>query len=433
MPDIHTESPQFSQEKIEHLRFPVLLTSSEIEGPDSSATDTSTTSERDKSPSRADESPTGNHPSPPSSSHRRSSLRMLAFSFIATLTFALVLKAMQVLPDTTVDSSPNRVVAFVDRLLHPQPEQCQSGTDDHNSAAAPASLPTPISADELFRRASPSVIQVVAHDRQGRPTCTGTGFLVSKKGLIVTNYHVIQNAYTAQVILADNTKLAVSGLASRDGMADLAILKVPYVFKAEPLELGQDELPIGAKVYAIGNPRGFSNTMSDGLVSGYRGTERTKRVQTTAPISPGSSGGPLFGADGRVVGVTTSARSDGQNLNFAVPASNITQLLRQSESSKEVGVSLFPLAFAEQIALKLRHGQSIAQVREIAGVADQIEQLQPWAIVPEFQARVSQGGRISRYLPFKSPGGPVQYRVTVLFASNGEGELLVQTWRTQLP
>src|SRR5581483_9845488 len=99
---------------------------------------------------------------------------------------------------------------------------------------------------------------------------------------------------------------------------------------------------VGAKVYAIGNPLGqFANTLSDGLVSGHRerGTvphfpNLPTMIQTTAPISHGSSGGPLVGADGRVVGVTTLTWEDdgGRNVNFAVPAAHVARLLRQCEA-----------------------------------------------------------------------------------------------------
>ena len=131
------------------------------------------------------------------------------------------------------------------------------------------------------------------------------------------------------------------GAAALDQEADVAIIKVAGRIAAQPLELAGDELPpVGAKVYAIGSPLGlFANTLSDGLVSAHR--ERgaipyfprlPTMIQTTAPISHGSSGGPLLRADGKVVGVMTlTFASEGENLNFAVPASHVARLLLRCE------------------------------------------------------------------------------------------------------
>jgi S1-C subfamily serine protease/predicted TPR repeat methyltransferase len=210
------------------------------------------------------------------------------------------------------------------------------------------------SADTIFRRASPAVVQVVVQeDRQGRTFSSGSGFLVSTNGLIATNYHVIEKAHTAHVVLSDKTELPVVGATAFDQKADLAIIKVAGQIGTQPLELAGDDLPpVGAKVYAIGSPLGrFANTFSDGLVSGHRETgtvpffpRMPTMIQTTAPTSQGSRGGPLLGADGKVVGVTTLgfAPDGGENLNLAVPASHVKRLLLQCEG--EGKLIRFPLS-----------------------------------------------------------------------------------------
>lgn len=202
---------------------------------------------------------------------------------------------------------------------------------------APTAPQSPLTPDAIFAQCSPAVVQVVVQDHQGRSFADGSGFLVGTGGLIATNYHVIEGAHTAQVILADNTKYPVEGAAALDSDADLAIIKVTGRISARPLELAGDDLPpVGVRVYAIGNPLGLTHTLSDGLVSGHRekGTipdfpypKMPTLIQTTAPISPGSSGGPLLGSDGKVVGVTTLRNPRGQNLNLAVPSSCVAQLL----------------------------------------------------------------------------------------------------------
>jgi S1-C subfamily serine protease/ribosomal protein L37AE/L43A len=195
----------------------------------------------------------------------------------------------------------------------------------------------PLSAEAIFAQAAPAVVQVRTQNRQGRPLANGSGFLVSSIGLIATNYHVIKDAHAAQVVFADKTNVPVLGVAALDREADVAILKVAGPFSARPLELAESRLPaVGTKVYAIGNPEGLTQSLSDGLVSGHREHGPITEIQTTAPISPGSSGGPLLGPHGKVVGVTTAFRKVGQNLNFAVPASHVQRLRLRCEAEGKV-------------------------------------------------------------------------------------------------
>jgi S1-C subfamily serine protease/Flp pilus assembly protein TadD len=224
---------------------------------------------------------------------------------------------------------------------------CTSSREPERLSAAASS---PLPPDELFARASPAVVQVVIQNRKGRSLGGGSGFLIGKNGFIVTNYHVIEKAHKAQVVLADKSTLPVLGAAALDEEADLAILKVAGQIGAQPLELaGNDLPPVGTKVYAIGSPLGLTQTLSDGLVSGHREIDDVAVIQTTAPISPGSSGGPLLGTAGRVVGVTTAFLKGGQNLNFAVPASHVARLLLRCAAEGQL--TRFPL---------VRHSEAVA-------------------------------------------------------------------------
>jgi hypothetical protein len=206
------------------------------------------------------------------------------------------------------------------------------------SAAAEPAVPP----DVIFAQASPAVVQVSTEDQRGRPLKEGSGFLVNTKGLIATNYHVVEGAQAARVILADKASLRVVGVVAFDQEADLAIIKVAGYVSAQPLELSAESLPpVGSKVYSIGNALGFANTIADGLVSGHReegalaGLLRITMIQTTAPISHGSSGGPLLGVDGKVVGVTSLGFNEGQNVNFAVPSSHVERLLLRCENDAQ--------------------------------------------------------------------------------------------------
>jgi hypothetical protein len=207
------------------------------------------------------------------------------------------------------------------------------------SAAARVSGPSrerELTPSEVFARVSPSVVRVVVLDEDQATTGMGSGFVVSIHGLsgtfVVTNYHVIRDGHFLDVISADNQKLIVDQrVAASDAKSDLAVLKVMAVGKEpEALTLAGGAPPeIGTKVFAIGNPSGLTNTLSEGLISGFRDDSLSvPALQTTAPISPGSSGGPLLNSRGEVVGVTTAFLKGGQGLNFAIPAREVTDLLK---------------------------------------------------------------------------------------------------------
>jgi len=187
-----------------------------------------------------------------------------------------------------------------------------------------------MSPEELFATAAPSVVRVEVRDAGLRLIGFGSAFFVSSDGLLVTNYHVIEKAMFASVRLGNKTTLFVDGIASINPDADLALLKVNVKNQAY-LTLDSGQPPnVGVKVYAIGNPQGLENTFSDGMVSGYREYKAgVKIMQISVPISHGSSGGPLLTGDGKVVGVTTSGLVTGQNLNFAIQAAQVAELVRK--------------------------------------------------------------------------------------------------------
>ncbi|MBK8072871.1 MAG: trypsin-like peptidase domain-containing protein [Ramlibacter sp.] len=186
--------------------------------------------------------------------------------------------------------------------------------------------------DILFEKVSPSVWVVQTSDAQGRPVGRGSA-VVTAPGRLVTNCHVLAKS-NSFVVKRDNVSYGAT-LEFPDPERDLCQIKVAN-FTAPPVELADiGKLRVGAKVYAIGNPRGLEVTLSDGLISGLRKTDKDEleMVQTTAPISPGSSGGGLFDAEGRLVGITTALLRDSQNLNFAVPANWIVELAARGQAN----------------------------------------------------------------------------------------------------
>jgi hypothetical protein len=176
-----------------------------------------------------------------------------------------------------------------------------------------------------------SVVFIMANDASGKVVSKGSGFLVSADGRIVTNHHVIAGASSASVKLNNGSFFPVEGVIADDPEQDLAVLKVPG--KGLPfLNLGDSEASaVGQRVLAIGSPLGLENSVSDGIVSALRTDGSGKSwIQTTAPASHGNSGGPLLAMDGKVIGVLTWKKEEGENLNFAAPSNSIKSLLKNS-------------------------------------------------------------------------------------------------------
>jgi len=173
-----------------------------------------------------------------------------------------------------------------------------------------------------------SVVLIVCYNRYNREIGTGSGFIVSNDGKVITNYHVIQRAVSAEVITYDEKSYKVSKVLDYDIDGDIALLQVENLNTIPPVILGDsDKVEIGDEVLAIGSPYGLQNTISDGIVSGRRKGDGYDLIQTTAALSPGSSGGALFNMNGEVIGITSSKIANGENLNFAIPINNIKPML----------------------------------------------------------------------------------------------------------
>ena len=210
----------------------------------------------------------------------------------------------------------------------------------------------------ISREANGSIVLITMFAGNGDPIAEGSGFLVSEDGRVVTNYHVIKTGHYAVVKLPNGDYFGADDVLASDKDRDVAIIKAngndvwwapdgdwskgtikAHGFHFRPLRLGDsDRLQVGEEVVAIGNPLSLESTVSNGIVSAIRTTELQggKFLQITAPISPGSSGGPLFNMAGEVVGITTSRMKDpeGENLNFAIPINDLKPLIKASLSSK---------------------------------------------------------------------------------------------------
>ena len=188
--------------------------------------------------------------------------------------------------------------------------------------------PTSMTAQQIAQKALKSTVYLAMQKADGSIS-QGSGFFIHPN-YVATNHHVVEDATTAYVkLVGKETTYTVEGIAATDQEHDLALLKVINT-NAPTLPLANsDAVEIGETVYAIGNPQGFlEGTVSNGIISGIRTESNKKWLQMTAPISSGSSGGPVLNTRGEVIGVSVGD-IDGQNLNFAVPSNYLKALLQQ--------------------------------------------------------------------------------------------------------
>jgi len=180
----------------------------------------------------------------------------------------------------------------------------------------------------IIKRIKPSVVIVFAYDNKGEFLKLGSGFFISPDGDIITNYHVLQGASSAEVKTPDGKTYSITHIAAMSEQNDIIRLSVDIPSKyVRSLSLSTTLPEVGERIIVYGSPLGLENTASDGIVSAVREIpDFGKIIQITAPISPGSSGSPVLNMKGEVVGIATFQFIEGQNLNFAVPSERIASL-----------------------------------------------------------------------------------------------------------
>lgn len=192
---------------------------------------------------------------------------------------------------------------------------------------SPALLSAQDDLRDLVRRVKPGVVTLAVFDSTGGVIGMGSGFFVAPDR-IVTNRHVVERASRAEYRMASGEIAMVEGVAADNPATDLVKLVVrPPLGEATTLQLSDVPPEEGERIVAIGSPRGLELTVSEGIVSSLRSDPMIGTLlQITAPISPGSSGGPILNRRGEVVGVASWVMAEGQNLNFAVPVARVAEL-----------------------------------------------------------------------------------------------------------
>jgi S1-C subfamily serine protease len=260
-----------------------------------------------------------------------------------------------------------------------------------------------LTAEQIYRRDAPGVVQITATSVTQAQTdpfnifpstpqtteSLGSGFVIDKTGHIVTNEHVIAGAQKIQVSFSGQDQIPAT-VVGKDPSTDLAVLKIDAHARAlTPLELGNsDTVRVGDSVYAIGNPFGFTRTLTSGIVSAIgrqisapNSLPIDNAIQTDAAINHGNSGGPLIDVDGRVIGVTsqistgTTGQQGNLGIGFAIPVDLVRNVAAQIIKSGKVEhpfLGIGVAALTKQVAQLFNlpsHGLLVQQVDGGSGAA----------------------------------------------------------------
>lgn len=188
----------------------------------------------------------------------------------------------------------------------------------------------------VYEKITPAIVSVSAELPDG--ISEGTGCIVTKEGLILTGYHVVENAKNIDVTMSDGQTYKAKFVAKMKDKKDLALLKINPQTALSIVSFGDSEgVKVGQKVLTIGNPFGFSNTLTQGIIS--RIDYVKNRFQTDAAINPGCSGGPILNSEGEVIGISQSIYNPDHNISnigigFAIPSNEAVKFISTIDKSK---------------------------------------------------------------------------------------------------
>lgn len=238
---------------------------------------------------------------------RRLRLRLLKNTSISTAMALMLVTVAPLFPQDRMKLPPGAVLEM------PAPKSSEA---------------RPLATRDILKLDGPSVLEIEVHDKSGAASAQASGVVIALNGVVATNAHVLAGACNLYIKEQSGSLVAASTLLNIDADKDIAILLFPKSFPVAKLGTSR-ALQVGDRVVTIGNPLGLEQSVSEGIVSGFRRMDGERSViQTTAPISPGSSGGGLFNGRGELIGLTTFTLQGSQSLNFAVPLSDVMGLLR---------------------------------------------------------------------------------------------------------
>lgn len=227
---------------------------------------------------------------------------------------------------------------------------------------ASANRPAAQEGASIYERSMRSVVTIEGTNSRG------SGFIVAPQ-VVATNYHVVSGMTKAHCYIdAEGVRFSVDGYILADEANDLALLKVSGLTE-RPLSLSPYDARPGQRIYVMGSPIGFEGTISEGLVSSIRTLYGGKKLQISAPISEGSSGGPVMNVNGEVVGISCSGFDAGENINFAIPVEYLKKMLARSLTTVR-DLSSLPLVDTEEEAVSDSKDMGKAELIYDIGYAD---------------------------------------------------------------
>ena len=242
-----------------------------------------------------------------------------------------------------------------------------------------------LSLTDLIKQVEPAVVRIDVSGRHGK--ALGSGFVVGAEGVVVTNHHVMAGSMSAKVTFQDGKKARVLGTLVLDAERDIAVIQIEKgQIEKRQIEKGKagkggypalplaSQLPIkGVSVVAFGAPLGLSFSATEGIVSSIRSAEELEEysskiagtwVQTSTPISPGNSGGPLVNLWGEVVGANTMGMMRSQNLNFAISSIDILDAVKQAKGKTVVALSDGAAKEEQEVPISMLAGAHLQQAVE---------------------------------------------------------------------
>ncbi len=233
-----------------------------------------------------------------------------------------------------------------------------------------AAMADSLKPEEIYQKLLPSVITLQVENAQGEKF-VGSGFLALEEGVAVTAWHVISDATRVSVKFADDRTVAACGVIDKDEKHDLALIRLAATDRPQ-VQICASNPPVGARAYAIGTPKGFEFSITDGLISQIQQVDGFTQYQVSCPISGGNSGGPVVNEHGEVVGVTCWTKKDAQSLSFATPVSFLaclnpkqTQLCMQWPTNTPVAAATLR---ADKETGSPTRARSLDSVRELKGL-----------------------------------------------------------------
>ncbi|SEF84072.1 S1C family serine protease [Paenibacillus sp. UNC499MF] len=188
---------------------------------------------------------------------------------------------------------------------------------------------------KIWEESHERIVLLEVYNEKEEKISYGSGVVINENGDVLTNLHVISGGYYVRIIHADKKTKTIDSLFQIDSTLDLALLDVGS-FNEKYIEVQQKQSQVGDPIVTISSPLGLINTLSVGWISGIRGEQNRQRIQFSAPVDSGSSGGALLDGTGRLVGLISNSQISSANINYAVPSSYINTFLQIKQMKRPI-------------------------------------------------------------------------------------------------